>query len=314
MKGNLKRAAAYVRVSTEMDTQDGSYEVQKDYYVNLITSDPSLEFAGVYGDRRSGRHMKDRPELQRLLKDCKGGRVDVIYCKSISRFARNMRECVDTVRKLKKQGVSCRFEKEGLDTATMQGEFIFSIMAALAAEESNSIAQNLKGARNKALQRGELWFRPRYGYMNGEGHEWIINEQEATHVQRIFRLAAMGTPYPDILRELNTLEQQEETGRKWTHSMLTHLLKSEAYIGDYESGKTVRVTQKDGTIKTVKNEGYEDRIYIEDHHQAIISRELFKAVQDIIERGLLFAHKINTTADDCQLIRYASSLAEECCQ
>ena len=228
----LLRAAAYVRVSTAMDTQDGSYEVQSDYYENLIKNDSSLELVGIYGDRKSGREMKKRPGLQKLLKDCRSGLVDVIFCKSISRFSRNMRECTDTVRRLKKHGVSVKFERDGIDTGTMQGEFIFSIMAAIAAEESSSISQNLKGARSRALQRGVLWFTPRYGYKQGENHSWVICEQEAAHVKRIFRLAAQGESYEDILWEMNALEEKENTGRTWTQSTIRNLLKSEVYIGD----------------------------------------------------------------------------------
>lgn len=306
----LLRAAAYVRVSTTMDTQDGSYEAQKEYYEHLITSDPTLKFAGIYGDHKSGRDMKKRPELQRLLKDCKAGLVDVIFCKSISRFSRNMRECIDTVRKLRKQGVSVRFERDGVDTGTMQGEFIFSIMAAIAAEESNSISQNLKGARNKALQRGEIWSTPRYGYKKGENHSWVVCEQEADHVRRIFSLAAQGTPYVDILHTLNTLEEQEGTGRKWSHAMLKGVLRSEAYIGDYESGKHVRIIDKDGKTHVVKNDGVEEQIYIEDHHPAIISRELFHAVEEIVERGLLKSQRFSISDCDQELINYATRVSK----
>lgn len=305
----LLRAAAYVRVSTEMDTQDGSYEVQKEYYEHFITSDPTLEFVGIYGDHKSGRDMKKRPELQRLINDCKAGLVDVIFCKSISRFSRNMRECIDTVRKLRKHGVSVRFERDGIDTGTMQGEFIFSIMAAIAAEESNSISQNLKGARTRALQRGEIWSTPRYGYKKGENHSWVICEQEAEHVRRIFRLAAQGAPYVTIMRELNALEEQKGTGRKWSHSMIKGVLKSETYIGDYEAGKHIRIIDKDGRTHVVKNDGVEERVYIEDHHPAIISRELFRAVEEIEERGLLHSQKFNISECDQELINYASRLS-----
>ena len=306
----LLRAAAYVRVSTTMDMQDGSYEVQSDYYENLIKNDPALEFVGIYGDHKSGRNMKKRPELQRLLRDCKAGLVDVIFCKSISRFSRNMRECIDTVRKLRKHGVSVRFERDGVDTGTMQGEFIFSIMAAIAAEESNSISQNLKGARNKALQQGVLWFVPRYGYKQGENHSWLLCEQEAAHVKRIFRLAAQGTTYEDILYELNALEEKEGTGRVWTQHMIRNLLRSEVYTGDYESMKSVKIKDKDGTTHIVRNNGQEEQIYIEDHHPAIVSRELFRVVGELLSRRLLISNRVTFTDDDRMLLRYAAELSE----
>lgn len=310
MMDGKRRAAVYVRVSTAMDMQDGSYEVQSEYFENLIKNDPTLEFVGVYGDHKSGRNMRKRPELQRLLKDCKAGLVDVIYCKSISRFSRNMRECIDTVRKLKKHGVSVRFERDGVDTGTMQGEFIFSIMAAIAAEESNSISQNLRGARNKAVQRGVLWFPPRYGYKRGENYSWVICDQEAAHVKRIFRLAAHGTTYADILCEMNALEEKEGTGLKWSQHMIRELLRSEVYIGDYESMKKVIVKDKDGSVHTVKNNGYEEQVYIEDHHPAIIDRELFRIVQELVSRGLLVSNRVTFTEDDRRFLRYAANVCK----
>lgn len=310
MMDGKRRAAVYVRVSTTMDMQDGSYEVQSEYFENLIKNDPTLEFVGVYGDHKSGRNMRKRPELQRLLKDCKAGLVDVIYCKSISRFSRNMRECIDTVRKLKKHGVSVRFERDGVDTGTMQGEFIFSIMAAIAAEESNSISQNLRGARNKAVQRGVLWFPPRYGYKRGENYSWVICDQEAAHVKRIFRLAAHGTTYADILCEMNALEEKEGTGLKWSQHMIRELLRSEVYIGDYESMKKVIVKDKDGSVHTVKNNGYEEQVYIEDHHPAIIDRELFRIVQELVSRGLLVSNRVTFTEDDRRFLRYAANVCK----
>ena len=309
MDGNRKRAAAYVRVSTTMDTQDGSYEAQAEYYENLISNTPDLILVGIYGDRKSGRNMKKRPELQRLIRDCKAGLIDVIYCKSISRFSRNMRECIDTVRKLKRYGVSVIFERDGVDTGTMQGEFIFSIMAAIAAEESNSIAENLKGARAKALQLGVLWFAPRYGYRSGDNYDWVIYEPEAAHVRKIFFLAAKGTRYMDIVSDMNALEEAEGTDRRWSHAMIKNVLKSENYIGDYESMKKVTIREKDGSVHNVKNDGIEEQIYIEDHHPAIVDRELFRVVHELMERKLLYSYKITISPDDERLLRYAAELA-----
>ena len=310
MDGNRKRAAAYVRVSTTMDTQDGSYEAQAEYYENLISNNPDLILVGIYGDRKSGRNMKKRPELQRLIRDCKAGLIDVIYCKSISRFSRNMRECIDTVRKLKRYGVSVIFERDGVDTGTMQGEFIFSIMAAIAAEESNSIAENLKGARAKALQSGVLWFTPRYGYRSGENYDWVIYEPEAAHVRKIFFLAAKGTRYMDIVSDMNAFEEAEGTDRRWSHAMIKNVLKSENYIGDYESMKKVTIREKDGSVHTMRNDGIEEQIYIEDHHPAIVDRELFRVVNEMVKCGLLRSDKVKFSEDDNRLLRYAAEVYE----
>ena len=135
------RVAAYCRVSTTSDTQDGSFEVQCEYYEKLIRSDPNMEFVGVYGDHgKSGRAMRGRKELNRLIKDCEAGKIDLVLTKSISRFARNMLECVEAIRHLKECSVTVRFEKENLDTETMGGELMLGILAIIAQEESNSIS------------------------------------------------------------------------------------------------------------------------------------------------------------------------------
>ena len=155
MEEKKLRTAAYCRVSTQSDTQDGSFEVQCEYYEKLIKRDPNMEFVGVYGDHgKSGRSMRGRKELNRLIKDCEIGSVDLVLTKSISRFARNLQECVETIRHLKELGVIVRFEKENLDTETMGGELILSILATIAQEESNSISQNTVWSRRKHIEKG----------------------------------------------------------------------------------------------------------------------------------------------------------------
>ena len=140
MENKKIRTCAYCRVSTASDTQDGSFEVQCEYYERLISSDPEMEFVGVYGDHgKSGRKMYNRTELNRMIKDCEDGKIDLILTKSISRFARNMADCVETVRHLKELGVRVLFEKENLDTDTMTGELILGILATIAQEESISL-------------------------------------------------------------------------------------------------------------------------------------------------------------------------------
>ena len=136
-----KRTAAYCRVSTTSDTQDGSFEVQCEYYEKRIKEDPGMELVGVYGDHgKSGRSMRGRKELNRLIKDCEAGKIELVLTKSISRFARNMLECVETIRHLSELGVVVRFEKEGLDTETMGGELKLGILETIEQEEGNSNA------------------------------------------------------------------------------------------------------------------------------------------------------------------------------
>ncbi len=201
------KTAAYSRVSINSDTQDGSFEVQCAYYENLIKNDPTMEFAGVYGDHgKSGCAMKGRKELNRLIKDCEDGKIQLVLTKSISRFARNMLECVATVRNLMEIGVTVRFEKENLDTEKMGGELMLGILATIAQKESNSISQNMRWSRQKHIERGQPWDVPRYGYvLVGKEHKWEVVPHEAEVVRQAFYMAGMCHTYGGIAEELTRM-------------------------------------------------------------------------------------------------------------
>jgi DNA invertase Pin-like site-specific DNA recombinase len=211
------KTAAYCRVSTNSDTQDGSFEVQCAYYENLIKSDPTMEFVGVYGDHgKSGRAMKGRKELNRLIKDCEDGKIQLVLTKSISRFARNMLECVETIRHLKECGVTVRFEKEGLDTETMGGELMLGILATIAQEESNSISENINWSRRKHIEKGQPWEKARYGYVSvGKEHIWQVVPRETAIVHRAFCMAALCRSTREIAAEMTSMEALSGSGRIW---------------------------------------------------------------------------------------------------
>ena len=243
-----KRTAAYCRVSTTSDTQDGSFEVQCEYYEKRIKEDPGMELVGVYGDHgKSGRSMRGRKELNRLIKDCEAGKIDLVLTKSISRFARNMLECVETIRHLSELGVVVRFEKEGLDTETMGGELMLGILATIAQEESNSIAQNLRWSRQKHIERGQPWDKPRYGYVSvGSEHKWEVVPHEAEVVRRAFYMAGMCHTYGEIAEELTRMEEKQGTGKVWNKTPVVNLLRSNVYLGEYLSNKECTIIDKDG--------------------------------------------------------------------
>ena len=257
--------AAYCRVSTLSDAQDGSFETQCAYYANLITKNPTMRLVGIYGDHgKSGRSMTIRPELQRLIHDCEQGKVKLILTKSISRFARNMLECVETIRHLSALGVKIHF-------------VMLSILATIAQEESNSISKNLIWSRKKRTERGEPWEKARYGYISiGKNHRWQVIPQEAEIVRQAFFMAGMCFRYPQILQEMNRMESKNGT-------------RSLVYVGDYMSNKYCKIVNRDGTSKIVRNKGQVDQILIQGHHEAIIHRDLFDVVQELIKYGLLSA-------------------------
>lgn len=313
MENKKIRTCAYCRVSTASDTQDGSFEVQCEYYERLISSDPEMEFVGVYGDHgKSGRKMYNRTELNRMIKDCEDGKIDLILTKSISRFARNMADCVETVRHLKELGVRVLFEKENLDTDTMTGELILGILATIAQEESISLSQNQAWSRMKHLERGETWSPPRYGYTSdGKNHGWVIVPNQAEVVRMAFYMAATCHTYAEIRDEMNRMEREEGSEKVWTKPIVALLLRSENYVGDFLSNKECTIIDSNGKEKRVKNKGFVDQILIEGHHPAIVSHELFDIVQELIKHGTIGGGRSVFSAEEKYLMEKGQKIAEK---
>ena len=313
MENKKIRTCAYCRVSTASDTQDGSFEVQCEYYERLISSDPEMEFVGVYGDHgKSGRKMYNRTELNRMIKDCEDGKIDLILTKSISRFARNMADCVETVRHLKELGVRVLFEKENLDTDTMTGELILGILATIAQEESISLSQNQAWSRMKHLERGETWSPPRYGYTSdGKNHGWVIVPNQAEVVRMAFYMAATCHTYAEIRDEMNRMEREEGSEKVWTKPTVALLLRSENYVGDFLSNKECTIIDSNGKEKRVKNKGVVDQILIEGHHPAIVSHELFDIVQELIKHGTIGGGRSVFSAEEKYLMEKGQKIAEK---
>ncbi|MBR3242813.1 MAG: recombinase family protein [Parasporobacterium sp.] len=306
-----KKTAAYCRVSTLNDSQDGSFEVQCAYFEKRIKEDPAMEFVGVYGDRGlSGRSMKGRTELNRLIKDCEEGKVERILCKSISRFVRCMLECVQVIRYLSELGVGLYFEREKLDTQSMNGELILGILASIAEEESNSISENAKWAHKQYVERGEPFYTARYGYVSvGKNHRWEIVPREAEIVRKAFYMAGMCHNYKEIVTELNRMEKDSGGKRNWKTNTLVAALSSEAYIGDFLSNKTCHIVGKDGHRKTIQNKGQADQILIQEHHPALVSHELYEIVQMLLRARVLFSFRSNYYPEELLLMEKAKRIA-----
>ena len=275
------RVAAYCRVSTGMDEQLISLEAQKAHYEELISSNPEWKFAGLYYDEGiSGTNKEKRPALQQLIADCEAGKVNRILTKSLSRFARNTTDCLDMVRKLLDLGVTIFFEKENLDTGSMESELMLSIMSSLAESESVSISQNSKWGVRHRFENGtyKISYAP-YGYSVSDG-VFSINEQEAEWVRWVFSEALSGRSITSIARELNEKKVPSRRSGKWTPTTIRAMLTNEKYIGDCLFQKTF----SDFRFHRRKNYGELDQFYAEDHHEAIISREDFEAVGKLIEQ------------------------------
>ena len=305
------RTAAYCRVSTDLDIQDGSYETQTAYYRSLIQNSPDMEFVEVYGDHgESGRFTENRTGFRRMMEDARNRRFDRLLCKSVSRFARNMSQCIENIRILQSYGISCYFEREALDTADPKSEMLLTILATVAQQESESNRVNIDMARKSRQAEGTPWEKPAYGYRyNKEDASWTVEEHEAGMLHRLFTLALEGSNYMEILEEM----KREDPDGGWTKLKVRDRLKNVKCTGDYITGKTYTVTTKEGT-KSRTNRGEIEQFYIEGHHPQIISHEAFDTVKEMMERRLLHSRRSRMGPDDEALLEKAKRLAETASQ
>lgn len=277
------RVAAYARVSSDSADQLNSFATQVDYYTSYIQSKEEWEFAGLYADEAvSGTIADKRDDFQRLLADCRAGKIDRILVKSISRFARNTIDCIQTVRELKQLGVAVEFEKEEIDTGNMGSEMLLSILGAAAQEESLSISKNLKWSYRKRMKSGDfITCSAPLGYCL-ENNQLIPDPEEVPIIEYIFESYLSGKSTSEIAKDLNINDQRTKKGAGWHHGMIRYILTNEKYIGD-------TLVQKFYTpdilpLTRMKNDGELSKYYIKNTHPAIISREVFEAVQELLNR------------------------------
>jgi DNA invertase Pin-like site-specific DNA recombinase len=288
-KKAVLRVAAYCRVSTLQEEQEDSYETQFAYFRKRIRADPSLQLVEVYGDRGiSGLSTEKRPEFRRMMDDCINGKIDIVMTKSISRFARNLADCIASIRRLKERGIPILFEKEGLNTMDTGCDMLLSVLAALAQEESNNISQSIQWAHEYRNAAGRPIRPAIYGYRKKKG-KWEIYEPEAARVRLAFQLAGEGYFYQDILAALNKLECQDQTDIVWNQQRIYRLLINEVYTGNILTNKTFKPDLF--ASKLVKNVGQRHQYYIEGHHEALVDRETFQFIGRMISEGRLKAKR-----------------------
>ena len=284
--GVLMRVAAYCRVSTDDEDQLNSYRSQVAYYTELINKREDWTFAGIYADEGiTGTKTEKREEFQLLINECMNGNVDMIITKSISRFARNTLDTLRYVRMLKEKNVAVFFEEENINTLTMDGELLLTILSSVAQQEVENISANVKKGLKMKMQRGELvGFQGCLGYdYDKETKSISINEKEAEIVRYIFKRYAEGAGGYTISRELRALGHKTKYGgRTWPESTIRGILRNEKYKGDLLMGKTFTVDPI--SKRRLANFGEEDKFYLTEHHEGIVSAELFEQVQKILNR------------------------------
>ena len=272
------RVAAYCRVSTKLTEQEESLEVQQSVYERYIRSNPAWEFAGLYTDARSGLNASRREGFMRMIADARAGRIDLILCKSISRFSRNIVECQRYVELLRSRNVAVLFEKEHIRTDEPTSNLVFSLMCAVAQDESRSISENIKTANRHRVEAGVYTPRQRQmlGYDVQDG-KFVPNE-DARIIQHIFSRYAEGAGIREICRELGEQGARRMRSEKdFTPSAIQMILNNESYVGDKQlqkqAPKDFLTKRPDISIPYATN-------YLIGDHEAIISREVWEKVQE----------------------------------
>ena len=278
------RVAAYCRVSSNSADQRNSFATQERVYTKYIAEKQEWELVDIFADEGlSGMKADNRPEFQRMIRMCELKQIDLIITKSISRFARNTKDALAYVRKLKLLGVGVQFEKEGISTLSMGDEMLLNTFSALAQEESQSISMNQRLSIVKRMELGEyVDSNAPYGYRLVD-KMLTVYEPEAGIVRNIFALYLQGFSTSEIAKELNKLNIPTKAGKEtWRPSRVAYILKNERYIGDSFYQKTYRETTV--PFNQHPNRGQEDRFYAKGTHPGIVEKDVFDAAQTLIEK------------------------------
>ena len=273
MDNTKPKVAAYARVSSAFESQENSFENQVMIYTERITGNPNYVFAGVYADKATTGTTDDRPEFQRLMRDCKSGLIDIILVKSISRFARNVLITVETVRMLTEMNVTIIFEKENIDTSKPYSEMLLTILAAFAQEESRNISERVKKGLQMRAKNGEVRWKPIYGYTRIGDEEYVIVPKEAEIVRAVYHEYEHGKTISDVARIM------EQRGIPMQRSTIRDMLANVKYAGDIITGK--RYVGNHLKHNVLINHVEVEQSYIENHHEGIIDKKTFNRVQHI---------------------------------
>lgn len=293
-----KRVAAYARVSTDSDEQMGSVEAQKDYFEKLIREKPGWVLVDVYADEGiSGTSLNHREAFNRMIDDAMNGKIDLIVTKSLSRFARNTVDALNVIRKLKLKDVGVYFEKEDISTLDSKGEFLITLMSSLAEEESRSISENVRWGQRKRFADGRyhMPYKQFLGYKKGANGEPELVEEEAKIIRIIYRLCLEGYSSSSIATQLTDAKIPTLAGLSiWQRHTVESILQNEKYYGAALLQKTFCVDYRTKTMR--KNQGELPMYYVENGHEAIVTKEIFDAVQEklsVPERMHVHTHSLS---------------------
>lgn len=286
------RVAAYCRVSSDSADQLHSFATQVKYYTEYIGKNPEWELIDIYADEGlTGIKMDKREEFNRLIADCKKGKIDRVITKSVSRFARNTYDCLEVIRILKGLGINVYFEKEDLDSTKLSNEMTLTLHGLMAQEESMSISGNMRWSYRKRMEKGEFnCCRPAFGYnlINGALE---VNKPEAEIVRRIYDLYLSGVGKQAIANLLNEQSVIRQNGKPWHRYSIHYILNNERYIGDALLQK--KYSTNTFPFQRVNNTGEVQQYYIENSHPPVISKDQFEAVKQLQQNRKQIYHTQN---------------------
>ncbi len=284
-KPDTLRVAAYCRVSSDSSDQLHSYASQIRKYTEEISHHQGWELVDIYADEGlTGTRMEQREDFNRMMADCRKGRIDKVLVKSVSRFARNTKDCLAALRELMSLGVTVYFEKENINTETLTTELMVSVSGALAQQESISTSQNQRISYKRRMERGEfITCKAPYGYRIKDGKNLEIHEKEAAIIRLIFTRYLSGESTTEIAAALTDMGLRTRDGKEqWNTFAVSYILQNEKYIGDALCQKTL-ATDSFPFIKK-RNQGEKDQYYVDATHPAIIPKEMFDRANALIQR------------------------------
>ena len=273
--------AAYARVSSGKDAMLHSLSSQVSYYANYIQNHKRWRYAGVYADEAVSGTLNNREDFQKLLADCRLGKIDMIITKSISRFSRNTITLIHTVRELKSLGVDVFFEEQNLHSLSGDGELMLSILASFAQEEARSVSENMLWRIQQNFKQGLVYSKTMLGYRI-EDSMLVVVPSEAEVVKRVFNLYLEGYGTHAIAKLLNKEGVTSRHKKQFSKSTIQYMLRNKDYTGELHLQKTYQYDYL--SKKTILNKGEKTMYIVHDAHEAIIDLSTFEAVQEELAR------------------------------
>ena len=278
-----QRAAAYIRVSTDSAGQTHSYEFQEQYWRNRFVDDDKIELVALYADKGiSGSNIKKRPQFLTMMQDAREHRFDVIYTKSVSRFARNTVELLEAVRELRDIGIEVIFEKEQIHTFQPTSELFLTIAAAIAENDLQVDGDRQRWSIKHRIENGWISIgNGMFGYRMVENNQLEIVPEEAEIVREIYRRYIAGEGSSKLAAWLNETGVKSHTGKPWRQAGVLGIIRNEKYKGDTLMMKKVK---RNGKMLRNTDGKYSQQYYIEDSHEGIVSKEIWEKAQEVLRQ------------------------------